>query len=320
MKRRDAFTLIELLVVIAIIAVLIGLLLPAVQKVSEAANRMSCTNNLKQLGLALHNFHDTNLTFPAARWASGVVGPGNPNGKVVGWRPMTLPFIEQENLKTLYDFSQHWWEGDRNKQAAVYTVKTYQCPSAGQRTEVLSVRALDPRPELPVGYFPGPLAPTDYEAIMGINTVINPTLYPNVPGSRSAMFQNSVIKLTDVTDGTSSTILIVECSSRPLIFRGRTPRPDLPRNDQGNGWIDSQGPFSLDGANEDGSLQGRGPGETPKAINATNDNEPYSFHAGGANFVFADGHVQFIRDSVKLEVLAALVTRAAGEVVNSADY
>src|SRR5262249_55171132 len=161
-----------LLVVIAIIAVLIGLLLPAVQKVREAANRMSCTNNMGQLGLALHNFHDTNQAFPAARWAAGVVGPGNPYGKVVGWRPLTPPFIEQETVGHLYDSSQHWWEGDRNKQAAVYPVKTYQCPSVGQRKPVTRVPALSPRPELPEGYFPGPLAPNDYEAIMGVNNVI----------------------------------------------------------------------------------------------------------------------------------------------------
>ena len=85
-------------------------------------------------------------------------------------------------------------------------------------------------------------------------------------------------------------------------------------------YIDSQGAFSLDGSNDDGSEQGLGPARTPRAINATNENEPYSFHAGGANFVFADGHVQFIRESVRLEVFAALCTRAAGEVVGDNDY
>jgi prepilin-type processing-associated H-X9-DG protein len=96
-------------------------------------------------------------------------------------------------------------------------------------------------------------------------------------------------------------------------------RDDL-ANDQGQGWIDSEGPFSLDGANADGSLQGQGPTLTPRAINATNENEPYAFHSGGANVAFADGHVQFIRESVGLKTFAALCTRSGGEVVPSGDY
>src|SRR5688500_13766381 len=129
-RRPAAFTLIELLVVIAIIAILIGLLLPAVQKVREAAARSQCTNNMKQLGLALHGFHDTNNVFPASGWTQA--GPGNPAGKFVGWRPLTLPHIEQEGLKKLYDFNNNWWDGT-NPVAAAVPVKTYRCPSAPNR-------------------------------------------------------------------------------------------------------------------------------------------------------------------------------------------
>src|SRR5262245_43685041 len=168
---RRAFTLIELLVVIAIIAVLIGLLLPAVQKVREAAARMSCQNNLKQLGLALHNFEGTFQVFPASGWTT--TGPGNPAGKFVGWRPLTLPFIEQENLQRLYDFNANWWEGT-NPTAAAVPVKTYQCPSVPRRAEVLSAVAHAPRPAMT---FTNPIAPTDYEAVMGVQpSAINPHL------------------------------------------------------------------------------------------------------------------------------------------------
>jgi prepilin-type processing-associated H-X9-DG protein len=127
------------------------------------------------------------------------------------------------------------------------------------------------------------------------------------------MFRNSSIRMTQITDGASHTILVVECAARPLTFRGRVARPDLV-NDQGQGWIDSEGPFSIDGSNEDGSLQGQGPALTPVAINATNENEPYSFHAGGANFLFADSHVRFIAETIPLEVFAGFCTRAGGEV------
>ena len=106
---RGGFTLIELLVVIAIIAILIALMLPAVQSARNSAARVQCQNNLKQVGLALHNFHDVNNVFPASGWTMS--GPGNPAGKYVGWRPLILPYIEQANLRKLYDINRHWWEG-----------------------------------------------------------------------------------------------------------------------------------------------------------------------------------------------------------------
>jgi prepilin-type N-terminal cleavage/methylation domain-containing protein/prepilin-type processing-associated H-X9-DG protein len=318
-RTRHAFTLIELLVVIAIIAILIGLLLPAVQKVREAAARTQCLNNMKQLGLALHNFHDTHGVFPASGWTTA--GPGNPAGRFVGWRPLTLPYIEQENLQRLYDFDDNWWEEDNLLVAAPTPVKTYVCPSTPTRPEMLNLAAKPPRPALTLTR---PLAPTDYEAIMGVQpSTINPHLPTplyTATNRFSVMHRNSRVKITDVTDGSSMTIMVVECSARPLTYRLRTPRPDIP-NDQGQGWADSEGPFSLDGASGDGMLEGCGlAGGCTFAMNKKNDNEPFSFHPGGSNCLFVDGHVQFIRESVPLVVFAALCTRNAGEVVTAADY
>src|SRR5262245_9322169 len=311
--RHRAFTLIELLVVIAIIAILIGLLLSAVQKIRESANRIKCTNNLKQLGLALHNFHDTHQSFPASGWTQA--GPGNPAGKFVGWRPLTLPFIEQENLQKLYDFNNHWWEGT-NPVSATMPVLTYQCPSTPQRATVLSAVAKPPRPAMT---FAKPIAPSDYEAIMGvqpasINSHLPNALY-NASNRFSVMSRNSTTRFADVIDGTTSTIMVVECAARPMVFRNRSGVPGL-SNDQGIGWADSEGPFSLDGAPSDGSVEGCGPaGGCTYVMNRRNDNEPFSFHSGGANFLFADGRVQFVRESVSLVAFAALCTMNAGEIV-----
>jgi len=313
MFRRYAFTLIELLVVIAIIAILIGLLLPAVQKVREAAARAKCQNNLKQMGLAAQNYHDSYQFFPASGWTKA--GAGNPAGKWHSWRSVILPYAEQDNLQRLFDLNFHWWEGP-NLAAASFRVPMYECPSTPGRMIVTSDPGKPtPLPGRPPLTFATPPAPTDYEAIQGVQSNVD-TMYATTTTNRSAMFRDSQIPMLGITDGTSSTILILECSARPLVYRLRTAQTGI-FNNQGIGWADNEGPFSLDGSSADGATEG-GPPAGLSPINKRNDNEPYSFHSGGINVVFADGHVQFIREAVPLLIFAALCTRAGGEVI--ADY
>ena len=310
---RSGFTLVELLVVIAVIGILIALLIPAVQSVRGAARRLQCANNVRQLGIALHNFESTNHVFPASGWTRP--GPGNPEGRFVGWRPLVLPFMEQTQLHSIYDFSLNWWEGG-NAAAAAVPVPGFVCPSTPARTEVFSAIEKPPRPPV---VFQNPVAPTDYEALMGVKPdSINPHLPAPLYSTAnrfSVIHRNSRTSFSAIRDGTAATIMVVECAGRPDVYRGNRIDNRF-GNDQGIGWADSEGPFSFDGSNRDGSIEGGGPAEECRFVmNRRNDNEPYSFHPGGGNFLYADAHVSFLDQGIDIVTFAALATRAGGETV-----
>ncbi len=315
--RRRGFTLIELLVVIAIIAILIGLLLPAVQKVREAASRMHCANNLKQLTLAMQNYHVAHGYFPAAMYS--LPAPSNPSGTRHSWRAFTLFFIEEGSLQSLYRFDKHW-HAPENLEAVQKQVKTFQCPSVPQRANVTTVATLT---------FPLGLGANDYETMNGVkDACLNPR-YVDPLRSRGALYKEKTTRIEDITDGTSSTLMMVECAARPLLYYGGKTTGVI--HNEGMGWADHTGPFSLDGATPDGmtlsnsfiSSNGAVTGNALRPMNATNQNEVYSFHYGGSNVGFCDGSVTFIRDSVPLTVFASLVTRAYGtgeEILSASSY
>src|SRR5262249_12343189 len=197
MKKRDAFTLIELLVVIAIIAVLIGLLLPAIQKVREAANRMSCTNNLKQLGLALHNYHDTNRAFPPG--VTGVPANDVQFGRTTAY-VLLLPYIEQDNLQKRWNQNLFWYDPE-NFGAAQTPVRVFFC-SSNRPTGIIDYSVL------PIGPLPNPAA-TDYLFCKGANAALAGR--PSYPAAFRGLFEVNVgTRLADITDGTSNTFAMGE--------------------------------------------------------------------------------------------------------------
>ncbi len=350
-RRVPGFTLIELLVVIAIIGVLIGLLVPAVQQVRESANRASCMNNLKNIGLAVHNFADAYKALPPGRVNTrtglpllGV--PPKPTGTVPShsWVPFVLPYLEQKPLYEQYHRDRNWPD-PLNRPAVNSTQLTIlQCPSTPQANR-LHVEAF-PATSATVGQAWG--ACIDYAAVKGIRTgagtlatsgLIDPLA--NALAAEGCMPDSAMRRLIQISDGTSNTVMIVECAGRPQLWRAGQPVPlatldpsnarypiedaaggDMP----GGAWAEQQNAFFLDGSTLDGKLK---PG--PCAINCTNnycglptrnydDGEVYSFHPGGALGVFADGSVHFFQASIDIRIFARLVTRAGGDVVGSSDF
>jgi prepilin-type N-terminal cleavage/methylation domain-containing protein/prepilin-type processing-associated H-X9-DG protein len=296
-----AFTLIELLVVIAIIGVLIALLLPAVQKVREAANRTSCTNNLKQLGLALHHYHDANNRFPPGQTDS-------PKKHI--WAAYVLPYFEQGNLYRGYDFSVHWYQG-ANQALVTTQLKIMQCPSAQPN------RVEDP-PNQRQGVTV-PAACGDYGAIGNVDQALVTEGW--IPGPLPARPNGVLIvaigtRLTDVTDGASQTIMVGEIAGRPIHYvTGRIVVNDPANPVYGAGWADWDNGFQIHGSSPDGLTE---PG--PCGVNCNNNKGIYSFHPGGANVLFADGSVHFLRESASIRTVAALATRNGGEVISQDDY
>jgi prepilin-type N-terminal cleavage/methylation domain-containing protein/prepilin-type processing-associated H-X9-DG protein len=347
-RRRSAgFTLIELLVVIAIIAVLIGLLLPAIQKVREAANRIRCQNSLKQVGIALHAFADSNNgSFPPGRISTKAGFP--PLGVPVStatishsWVPFVLPYLEQQAIFARYHTEVLWADALNRPGVTQIQLRILQCPSAPQ-ADRLHMEAW-PIGGATTGQPWGGC--TDYAAIKGIRTgagqLATSGLIDAVANAEGVMPDTVMRRIADVRDGTSNTIAVAEDAGRPALWRAgkriplATLDPSMPRypvedaaggDMPGGAWAEQQNAFFLDGATPDGVLK---PGTC--AINCTNnycglptrnydDGEIYSFHAGGANCLFADGSVHFLQANMDIRVLARLVTRDGGEVVSANDF
>ncbi len=315
-NQRRGFTLVELLVVIAIIGILVALLLPAVQSAREAARRMQCSNNLKQLGLALHNYEGTFRTMPPSRITPDIEIEDNTGNfsAYQSWTALALPFIEQENLQDQVDFDNAW-SRLVNRPAVSEQLSTHICPSAPGADRI--------DPHWVVGAAAG-----DYGSINEVKKKV----YTNVlglpdPGSNAragVLAKGRKNKFRDVLDGTSNTLMIAEAAGQPSVWTsGGQMNPTLfalytddkvvnvgsnfyPAD--GIGWADPDCGFSINGATADG-LNKYG----PTMVNAINVSEVFSFHPGGAQVAIADGSVRFIAETVDTLAFVEICTRSGGE-------
>ena len=334
--KSSGFTLVELLVVIAIIGILVGLLLPAVQAAREAARRMQCGNNLKQLGLALHNYESGMNRFPPSAVIDFATA-GTANNGSWGVHGRILPYLEQGNLYSQVDLTTAW-----DFQLAIDNLKipVYSCPSDARGDE-----------SRPTGTGRPTLYPTSYGFNFGRWFVYNPTTRQ---GGEGMFFPNSFLRIGAITDGTSNTLFAAEVKAwTPYTRNGGPAATTIPSTQaEAEAQVASGPDFKNTGHTEwpDGRVHHTGftTALPPNAnVSYTNGGTVYpqadfnswqegrngtsgrpsyamitsrSYHTSVVNTAFADGSVHSISDSIDLQVWRALSTRASGEVVSTASF
>jgi prepilin-type N-terminal cleavage/methylation domain-containing protein/prepilin-type processing-associated H-X9-DG protein len=348
--RLQAFTLVELLVVITIIGMLISLLLPAVQAAREAARRMQCGNNLKQLGVGFHNFAAANGGFPPRRWSRNPDANGKGGNGYTGWGTFLLPFIEQQPLCDAYKWEYDFYD-PVNKAAVETNLSTFICPSSPRMTDIIcagpaSTGSANPGKSTTytvhgrIDYLApnGFTAPTNgwgtsvrvfadttgtsnnaHEAMLDSSPMFTPTVYSRAPRP-----------LSDIKDGLSNTLLINETAGWPHQFLGRQQQTTSDYSSTVNGasvadclgnrgsWAGWQAfvylTYSTDGTLNSSANPTQGD-VVNCAVNGKNYNQIYSFHPGGALVLFCDGSVRFVGEALSALAFSQIVLIDDGQLI-----
>ena len=298
-RRQNGFTLIELLVVIAIIAILIALLLPAVQQAREAARRTRCRNNLKQIGLGLHNYHDVHLTFPSG-WISvnGGVQSAHDGINGAGWGTMILPFLDQTNLYGLFDVNVAI-EAPANAAFLETRLSVFRCPSDPQPDTFEIEEEGNPGnvlARLPIANYIGSFGTVELDGCENAPGTAPVAANGQCVGD-GVLYHNSHIRLRDIVDGTSNTIVVGERLTRVAA-----------------GWHSTWTGMVSEG--EEAFQRILGSADHVPNDPAAHFDDFSSQHTGGAQFVLGDGSVHFVSENIDLGVYQSVATRGGGEIVS----